>query len=323
MAEPSVGELSHTALRRRAELYALVRAFFCKRGVLEVETPVLAQAGNTEPNIESFETTFCGRLDAGSRERWLRTSPEHAMKRLLAAGIGDCYELGRVFRNGEYGRGHNPEFTMLEWYRVGWDYRRLAGEACELVQAVLGAFGQGATVVERSYREWFLDELGIDPFVAPLETLKAALAGFRIDAAGLMREDWLDLLVTHRLQPSFPRDRISVIRDFPASQCALAVIRAGTPPVAERFEIYLGANELANGYHELTDAAEQRARFGNDNQRRRARGQREMPIDDRLLAVLPCLPACSGVALGIERLLMAISGTDRIGDVMAYSFVDA
>ncbi len=311
------------SLRLRARLYAGIRAFFAGRGVLEVETPVLSAAGNTEPNIESFSTPFSGHVDAGSRERWLRTSPEYPLKRLLADGIGDCYELGRVFRNGEAGRRHNPEFTMLEWYRVGWDHLRLIDETVELVQDALALQGRHAEVVVRSYREWFVAELGLDPFTASVDELRAPLADVRIDEAGLVRDDWLDLLVTHRLQPSFPRDRISVMHDFPATQCALAKVRAGEPPLAERFELYLGSYELANGYHELNDAAEQRARFERDNARRRGRGQRELPLDERLLAVLDAMPACAGVALGIERLLMCLAATDDIRDVLAFAFAEA
>lgn len=317
------GERLRRALALRASLYALIRAFFAERGVLEVDTPMLSEAGNTEPNIDSFSAQFSGHVDAGSRERWLRTSPEHAMKRLLAAGIGDCYELGRVFRNGEAGQRHNPEFTMLEWYRVGWDHRRLVRETCDLVGAALAQVGREATVHECTYRELFTSALGVDPFNAPIEALQAPLAEFRIEPDGLSRDDWLDLLVTHRLQPTFPRDRITLVYDFPESQCALARIRTDDPPVAERFELYLGPYELANGYHELTDAAEQRARFERDNDRRRARGQREMPIDERLLAVLPRMPACAGVALGIERLLMCVAGTDDIREVLAFAFANA
>lgn len=311
------------ALQLRARLYGCIRAFFAARGVLEVETPILSEAGNTEPNIESFATAFGGRVDGGARERWLRTSPEYPLKRLLAEGVGDCYELGRVFRDGEAGRRHNPEFTMLEWYRVGWDHRRLLDETVELVRAALALQGREAGVVVRSYRDWFGAELGLDPFAASIAELRAPLADVRIDPQGLTRDDWLDLLVTHRLQPAFPRDRISVVHDFPATQCALARIRPGDPPLAERFELYLGPYELANGYHELDDAAEQRARFVRDNERRRARGQRELPLDERLLATLDALPDCAGVALGVERLLMCLAGTDDIGDVLAFAFADA
>jgi lysyl-tRNA synthetase class 2 len=313
----------HEALRLRARLYGLIRAFFAERGVLEVETPILSAAGNTEPNIESFSTWFSGHVDAGARERWLRTSPEHALKRLLAAGVGDCYELGRVFRNGEAGGRHNPEFAMLEWYRVGWDHRRLMHETIELVEAALATSGRRAEVLIEGYRQLFIDELGIDPVHAPIDALRAPLAGQGIAPEGLTRDDWLDLLLTHKLQPAFPRDRITVIHDYPSSQCALAKVRPGDPPLAERFELYLGPYELANGYHELNDAAEQRARFERDNARRRERGQREIPLDDRLLAVLDAMPDCAGVALGIERLLICLAGTDAIADVLAFAFAEA
>jgi elongation factor P--(R)-beta-lysine ligase len=311
------------SLQLRALIYTLIRAFFTERHVLEVETPILSASGNTDPNIESFHTLFSGHVDAGARERWLRTSPEYPLKRLLAAGVGDCYELGRVFRNGEAGGRHNPEFSMLEWYRVGWDHRRLMEETITLVEAALATQGRRAEVLIENYRQFFIDELGIDPLHAPIDDLRALLEDQNIDPAGLTRDDWLDLLITHRLQPAFPRDRITVIHDYPASQCALAKIRPAETPLAERFELYLGPYELANGYHELNNAAEQRARFERDNAVRRARGQREIPIDENLLAVLEAMPDCAGVALGVERLLMCLAGTDAIAEVLAFPFSEA
>lgn len=311
------------ALHLRARLYALIRTFFAERHVLEVETPILSAAGNTDPNIESFSTGFSGHVDAGARERWLRTSPEFPLKRLLAAGIGDCYELGRVFRNGEAGGRHNPEFSMLEWYRLGWDHRRLMHETIELVGTALALMGRRAGILIEGYRQLFIDELLIDPLHATLDQLRAPLAEYGIDPAGLTRDDWLDLLLTHKLQPAFPRHRITVIHDYPASQCALARVRPGEPPLAERFELYLGPHELANGYHELNDAAEQRARFEGDNRRRRERGLREMPLDEPLLGALGSMPDCAGVALGIERLLMCLAETDTIADVLAFPFHEA
>ena len=313
----------HDSLRLRARLYGLIRAFFAERQVLEVETPILSAAGNTDPNIESFTTGFHGHVDAGARERWLRTSPEFPLKRLLAAGIGDCYELGRVFRNGEAGGRHNPEFSMLEWYRLGWDHRALMHETIELVEQALAMLDRRAEVVITSYRQIFLDMLGIDPLHDSVEALRAPLAEFSINPADLERDDWLDLLITHRLQPAFPRDRITVIHDYPASQCALARIRPGEPPLAERFELYLGPYELANGYQELNDAQEQGMRFERDNQVRRQRGLREVPVDQRLLVVLDAMPACAGVAMGVERLLMCLAGTDAIADVLAFPFAQA
>jgi lysyl-tRNA synthetase class 2 len=313
----------HAALRTRARLNALIREFFAERGVAEVETPILSAAGNTEPNIEGFDTLFNGPVGAGRRQRFLRTSPEYPLKRLLAAGFGDCYELGRVFRNGEAGSSHNPEFTMLEWYRVGFDHRRLMLECAQFVRAALALIERDAEVTTTSYRDWFRHGLGVDPFTADLSTLRESLARFRIDPEGLTRDDWLDLLITHYLQPALPRDGITVVYDFPASQCSLAKIRSGNPPTAERFEVYLGRYELANGYHELNDSAEQLARFRHDNMRRRARGQYEPPIDENLLAVLDQLPDCAGVALGVDRLLMHLLGTDDIRDVLAFPFAEA
>ncbi|MCW0371726.1 EF-P lysine aminoacylase EpmA [Xanthomonas sacchari] len=312
-----------STLQLRARLNAAIRGFFAARGVLEVETPMLSAAGNTEPNIDSFQTRFSGHVDAGPALRWLRTSPEYPLKRLLAAGIGDCYELGRVFRNGEAGGRHNPEFTMLEWYRVGWDHRQLIEETVELVRTALALVGRSATLQVLSYRELFQQGLQLDPFTAPLEALQQPLCEIHIDADGLGRDDWLDLLMTHCLQPAFPADRLTAVHDWPASQCALARVRDGDPPVAERFELYLGSYELANGYHELNDAAEQRRRFLRDHALRQARGAVLPPLDERLLQALPALPDCAGVAVGVDRLLMAMRGTAQIGEVLAYDFAHA
>lgn len=313
----------HEALRLRARLNAMIRGFFAQRDVVEVESPILSAAGNTEPNIESFSTDFSGPVVAGARARYLRTSPEFPLKRLLASGFGDCYEFGRVFRNGEAGYSHNPEFTLLEWYRVGFDHRRLMLECAQFVRAALALVNRDASVATTSYRDWFRDGLGLDPFATEEHALREALRDYSINADGLTRDDWLDLLVTHRLQPALPRDGLTLVYDFPASQCSLARIRPGHPPVAERFELYLGGQELANGYHELNDAGEQRARFEHDNARRRERGQDELPIDENLLGVLDDLPDCAGVALGVDRLLMHMLGSGDIRDVIAFPFAAA
>ncbi|MEA5123443.1 EF-P lysine aminoacylase EpmA [Xanthomonas floridensis] len=319
----TTASLDLAALQLRARLNATIRDFFAERGVIEVETPVLSQAGNTEPNIESFSTRFSGHVDAGAPVRWLRTSPEYPLKRLLAAGLGDCYELGRVFRNGEAGGRHNPEFSMLEWYRVGWEHRALAQETIALVQRALALVDREATVQVLSYRELFVQRLGVDPLLDSIQALRAPLQAIAIDPQGLTRDDWLDLLMTHCLQPGFAADTLTVVHDWPASQCALARIRHDDPPVAERFELYLGAYEVANGYHELNDAHEQRARFQRDNAVRAARGLPQLPLDEPLLAVLPQLPDCAGVAVGVDRLLMAMRGTTRIADVLAFEFARA
>ena len=310
-------------LALRARLYGLLRGFFARRGVLEVETPILSAAANPDLNIASFCTRFDGHVDGGVPGRWLRTSPEFPLKRLLAAGLGDCYELGRVFRNGEAGRQHNPEFTLLEWYRTGWDARRLAEEVVELVQEALALVGTPNRVRVVTYAELFTEVLGIDALRAPATVLIQALGDLQVDPAGLDRDDWLDLLLTHRIQPLFPIDLITVVHDYPASQCALARVRPGDPPVAERFEVYLGSTELANGFHELNDAVEQRRRFAADCVRRRARGLPEQPLDENLLAVLDELPDCAGVALGVDRLLMHMAGVADIASVLAFPFAQA
>ena len=317
------------ALRLRAALNARIRDFFTARAVMEVETPALSIAGNTDPNIASFSLQFSGRTEGAPRTRWLRTSPEFALKRLLAAGVGDCYELGRVFRDGEAGGRHNPEFTMLEWYRIGYDHRRLIREAAALIDASLALVGRQARLVEIAYHDLFRTQLGIDPHTASDAQLRQALGDGVIDPAGLTRDDWLDLLMTHRLQPFFASDQLLAVHDYPASQCALARVRRGNLPgdldLAARFEMFLGPLEVANGYHELTDADEQSRRF--DEERLRALragvkvGDTPPPRDELLLAALASgLPDCAGVAVGIDRLLMAMLGTDRIADVLAFDF---
>ncbi len=317
---------SREALRLRALLNRLIREFFHARDVMEVETPVLSQAGNTDPNIASFSLEFSGRTEGAPRTRWLRTSPEFALKRLLAAGIGDCYELGRVFRDGEAGGRHNPEFSMLEWYRVGWDHHQLIQESAELVQAAMSLVGRSAQLSVVRYRDLYRNALGIDPFTADDLTLRAALGDVEIDPQGLNLDDWLDLLMTHCLQPQFNADKMLVVVDYPASQCALARVENDVDgyPVAQRFELYLGPLELANGYYELTDASEQAKRFASDACVRRDRGVRTPPFDTRMLDALASgLPACAGVALGMDRLLLAMTGTARLADVLAFDFNNA
>ncbi len=312
------------ALRLRAQLNALIRSFFAQRNVTEVETPVLSLAGNTDPNIASFSLQFGGRTDGAPRTRWLRTSPEYPLKRLLAAGFGDCYELGRVFRDGEAGGRHNPEFTMLEWYRLGCDHRALIWETTALIGEALALVGRRAHLVEVAYHELYRQQLGIDPHSASDAQLRAALGNSVIDPTGLTRDDWLDLLMTHRLQPSFPPDQLLAVYDYPASQCALARVRddgAENIPVAERFELYLGSLEIANGYHELADADEQARRLEHDRRVRTQRGVVAPPCDAHLLAALTGgFPDCAGVAMGVDRLLMAMLGTGRIADVLAFDF---
>jgi lysyl-tRNA synthetase class 2 len=297
-------------LRARARLLRDIRDFFSSRGVMEVETPLISMSGNTDPEIQSIRTE-----DGG----YLRTSPEFPLKRLLAAGSGDIYELGRVFRAGEAGRSHNPEFTMLEWYRTGLGYQLLMDEVVELVRHCgRGTFDRWP-LQKLSYRELFLHYAGVDPFTADAQALSERARQDGFDDLDLNRRQWLDLLISAVIQPALPAESLTFVYDFPAEQAALARIRQDSPAIAERFELYIGRIELANGYQELTDAAEQDRRFEADNRQRRERGLPIYRKDRHLLTALAHgLPDCAGVALGVDRLLMAVAGADSISDVTAF-----
>lgn len=294
-------------------MLADIRAFFAERGVLEVETPVLSSAGNTDPSISGL------RLDL-DRPLYLRTSPEYPMKRLLASFGRDIYELGRVFRGGEKGKRHNPEFTMAEWYRIGGRWKELADEVVSLIRHCgHGMFDDWSTEIV-TYRELFIRHTGLDPATAGESDCAdlAAELGIRTDPMDM--RDWLDLLLSHVVQPAMRGRDITVVCDFPADQAALARIREDDPPVAERFEVYLGGMELANGYQELGDPAELRRRFERDNRIRARRGDPVLPVDEHLLAGLGNgLPECAGVALGVDRLLMARLGVDNIAMTLAFA----
>ena len=299
-------------LKARAGLLQDIRQFFARLGVMEVETPLLSQAGNTDPEIDSMKTV------SGA---YMRTSPEFALKRLLASGSGDIYELGRVFRAGESGRSHTPEFTMLEWYRNGFSYQQLMDEVAALVKHCgRGKFDQWP-IEKLSYRDLFLHYLDIDPFSTDTSELSAAANRHGIDDIELGRKQWLDLLISIVIQPTLPGNCLTFISDFPADQAALARVRNTIPPVAERFELYLGRTELANGYQELTDAVEQQRRFDAENTLREQRGQTKYEVDHHLIKALEHgLPACAGVALGVDRLLMAVCGAETISEVIAFPF---
>lgn len=303
-----------STLRARAALYGCLRQFFAERGVLEVETPVLSHGATVDPNIDSFQADSL----------WLQTSPEFPMKRLLAAGSGPIYQIARVFRRDEAGRFHNPEFSLLEWYRPSFDHRMLIDE----VEALFWELGIAAgTRYERlSYRDAFLRHAGLDPFTAPEAALHAAaqaLPGGAPECGATdtvaRRDFYLDLLMSGRVGPALGPDAPVFLYDFPASQAALARIRNDTPPVAERFELFWRGIELANGFHELSDADEQRRRFELDRQRRVDAGRLAPPYDRHLIdALAHGFPDCAGVALGLDRLLMLSLGLDAIGDVLAF-----
>jgi lysyl-tRNA synthetase class 2 len=306
---------SRAVLTARAQLLAQLRSFFAERGVLEVDTPILASFGITDPAIEPL---MVSRGSAVLQPRYLQSSPEFAMKRLLASGSGPIYQLGKAFRDGEEGSRHNPEFTMLEWYRPGYTLDELIDEVGELVCACL----QRADWRRYTYRDLFLQELGLDPFTAS-ETALAQAAGERIDTGQLRmdRDGWLDLLMSHCIEPGLPSGLVFVV-EYPASQAALARLETRDDGVvAARFELFVDGVELANGYRELLDPHELRARAATDNVRRKDAGQTEHKLDSRLLAAMQSgLPDCSGVALGFDRLLMLGLGVDTIGDVLAFDW---
>ena len=299
-------------LHRRARMLAGLRGFFAARGVLEVETPVLSGAAVPDPHIECLETEV-----ASVGTCFLAPSPECAMKRLLAAGSGPIFQVSRVFRGGELGRLHNPEFTLLEWYRPGLDAAGLIDEVEALVRELAG--------VERwerlSYREALELHAGVDPFGTDVQGLRRACVaqGLSPAAAPTLEESGaLDFLLSRAVQPRLPRGGVFVY-DFPPSQAAMARIRPGSPPLAERFELYLDGIEVANGYHELADATEQRTRFEADLAERARRGRKRAPLDERFLAAMAAgLPDCAGVALGLDRLLMVAIGARHLSEVLAF-----
>ena len=307
-------------LRERARLLARVRAFFAERDVLEVETPVLGHGGSTDAHLDSLALTAT--TPQGRERLWLQTSPEFHMKRLLAAGSGPVFQLARSFRDGEVGRRHNLEFTMLEWYRPGVTLDELIAEGDALIRHVLP--GDPGPLRRRRYRELFREALDLDPFTAPLEALRAraeTIGGLSMRDAD--RDGCLDLLMSLAIEPQLGQGGIDVVVDYPASQAALA--RKHRDPedgmeVAARFEIYLAGLELANGYDELTDAAEQAARFEADNRQRQALGKPHVDIDRHLLAALTAgMPSGSGVALGMDRLIQLALGKESVAEVMAFA----
>lgn len=313
-------------LRLRAQLNRLIRNFFYRQQVLEVETPLLAQFPVSDPYIECLSTQH------QEQSYYLQSSPEYAMKRMLAAGSGDIYSLSKVFRAGENGRRHNVEFTMLEWYREGFDDRRLMAELEALIKELWlfvesSGDGEGSIPLQvcyKSYRDLFLEHLHIDPHTVSLESLLRCIDE-RLDVGAYRCEDIstaLDLLISQYIEPKLPRGLVFIF-DYPACQSALARViedEAGQR-VAKRFEAFLNGMELANGYWELQDAKEQRLRFIADNEQRIKSGLPPVGLDERLLAAMEAgLPDCAGVALGVDRLLLQLSGAKSIAEVLSFAW---
>lgn len=313
---------SPAALQRRAALLRTIRRFFDERGFLEVDTPAISADTVVDRHIEPFSTGVPAEVGKPPRRLWLQTSPEFAMKRLLAAGAEAIYQICRVFRLGERGPRHNPEFTMVEWYRRGDDYRQGMTLLAELAEHVLG---RGAA--ERmSYAEAFSRYVGLDPHRASIAELREAARRREIAWPESLeqsgdRDAWLDLLLTECVQPHLGVARPTIVYDYPASQCALARVRSDDPPVAERFELFADGVELANGYHELCDPSELRRRNEQINRQRRAEGKDALPERSRLLRAMEAgLPECTGVALGFDRLLMVLCQAATIDEVIAFPF---
>jgi lysyl-tRNA synthetase class 2 len=303
----------------RAHLLKQCRQFFAERDVLEVDTPLLSQAAVTDVHLASLATDI-----SGLGHYFLQTSPEYAMKRLLNAGVGDCYQICKVFRDGENGRHHQSEFTMLEWYRIGFDHLALMDEVESLLGHLIG--GRFATPAERvSYTALFETRLGINPHTCPMQLLQE-MAADRAQAhlPDADRDTLLDALMAVLIGPTLGHERLLFVHDFPTSQAALARLLPGELPVAARFEAYARGLELCNGFHELTDASEQRRRFEQDLHARQTRGLPAVPIDEAFLAALERgLPECAGVAVGLDRVLMVATNAPSISDVVAFTLAES
>ena len=309
---------SIATLEVRASMLRAARDYFAATRALEVETPTLSASAITDVHIASVSATACG------QPRYLHTSPEYAMKRLLAAGCGDIWQICRVYRDGESGRWHNPEFTLIEWYRIGIDHHSLMSDVERLISTMLPPARSFDSAERLTYREAVQLHAGVDAFDDPTAVLIARLESAGIDVPGSIRGErdaCLDLIMSTIVGPQLGRERLSFVYDYPASQAALARVHGR---IASRFEAYLDGIELANGFHELGAAQEQRERFEADLAERARKGLPAMPIDERFLAALEHgLPDCSGVALGFDRLVMCAIGAKHIDDVLAFPFARA
>lgn len=315
------------ALKRRAELLRSVRQYFDRQGVMEVETPMLSASATVDLHIDSFSTEYLPIGSGKTQTCYLHTSPEFPMKRLLAAGSGDIYSLGRVFRNGEAGGRHNPEFTMLEYYRVGYDQFQLMDDVTSLLSSVCD-FQEQERV---SYGELFQQKLSVNPHTASDAELNQLVARLVDSGLGeLDRNDALDLLFSTVIEPELGQSEGGLagvyVYDYPASMSALARLRSNDKgeKVAARFELFINGVEVGNGYHELAEASEQKARFLQEQEKRRELDRISFPYDQNLVAALEKgLPDCAGIAIGIDRLMMLIHGTRNIADVIAFDFFRA
>lgn len=302
---------------KRAAMMAQIRQFFAERDVLEVQTPLMSQAANTDVFVPSISTNVT--VQDRPQTHYLHTSPEFAMKRMLATWKVPMYQICPVFRDNEVGSRHNSEFTMLEWYRPGFDLKELSIELAALLQRI---YDKPMNLVEYSYSHAFMDYVGLHPLTASVQSLKeiASQHGFgRLDL-GADKQSWLDVLFSHLVEPNLGHDSPTLVTDYPPATAALAKVERDEEghEVAKRFELYINGIEIANAYDELADGAALQARFEADNEERARRGLPIMPIDERLVAACDDLPACSGIALGVDRLLMVVTGAKNIDEVMGF-----
>jgi lysyl-tRNA synthetase class 2 len=315
-------------LQKRAKIIQTIRNFFIERSLLEVETPTLSQSGVTDIHLHCFKTAFIGADLCSTKQTssglplYMQTSPEFHMKRLLSAGSGSIFQICKAFRNEESGRFHNPEFTLLEWYRVSFDHFLLMDEMELLLQLVLNC----EAARRCTYQEAFLEVLNVDPLSSDIQKLKAAGSHLKLGAVlnnETDKDTILQLLFCVAIEPVIALDKPCFVYNFPASQAALARVSKDDPRVAERFEVYYRGIELANGFHELSDPQEQLKRFQEDNRLRALKGLPEMPIDQRFVDSLNDLPDCAGVALGIDRLVMLATKQTHIDNVLSFSIKGA
>ncbi|MBN1980379.1 MAG: EF-P lysine aminoacylase GenX [Chitinivibrionales bacterium] len=308
---------------QRSVLYSKVRSFFSQRSVLEVDTPALSRAVSTDYHIDVFSTSFAvtSNPPAASTTCYLHTSPEFFMKRLLSAGYPDIFQICKVFRNGEKGRHHNPEFTMLEWYRRDFSMHQLMDEVAQLCCFVADT---AIPLEKKIYKELFYEHVGLDPLTATVKELCAAIKnrGFSIPSFN-SKTDLMQLIMALYIEPKLPANKLSFVYHFPAPQAVLATIDRDDPRVANRFELYWRGMEIGNGFEELADWQENQRRLEEENRKRAAGGKDILPVDHRFLdALKQGIPACSGVAVGLDRLLMIILGIDTIEGVLTFPWQD-
>lgn len=313
-------------LQQRAQLLTAIRRFFAERNVLEVETPLLCRATGTDPNLDFFTSQFHN--PPHKKDLFLQTSPEFAMKRLLAAGSGSIYQICKAFRNSEVGRFHNPEFTMLEWYRVEFNLQQLMHEVAELLITLLSDSMPQLSVTQVSYQQLFIECTGLDPLCfSRLDYRQFSESQGYPEADSLCADHhalWLDFLFSHCVQSAMPRNSICLVHDYPAIQSSLARLHADDTRLSERFEVFINGVELGNGFFELSDAEEQNARFEREIAHRQEHGLAAVEKDQLFLDALQTgLPDCSGIAIGLDRLLMIASDCDSIEHVIAFSFANA